>query len=87
MPTHGVLIRLESMEVPRGGGKSRTMADASDASEATITATEMDKMSPQERADAVDAATTRSWDDVPEPFRSEVLETARVLGQHRRQRA
>ena len=84
MPTHGALIRLESMEVPRGGGKSRTMADAS---EATITATEMDKMSPQERADAVDAATTRSWDDVPEPFRSEVLETARVLGQHRRQRA
>jgi hypothetical protein len=26
--------------------------------------------------DAIDAATARSWDDVPEPFRYEVLATA-----------
>ena len=51
-----------------------------------VTAAEMDKMTPQERADAVDASIVRSWDDVPEPFRTEVLATARKLGQQRRQR-
>jgi hypothetical protein len=50
------------------------------------TAAEMDRMTPQERADAVDAALVRSWDDVPEPFRSEVLATARSLGEQRRAR-
>ncbi len=51
-----------------------------------ITAAEMDKMTPQERADAVDSATIRSWDDVPEPFRSEVLATAKELGERLRNR-
>ena len=50
-----------------------------------ITADEIDKMTPQERADAVDSAMVRSWDDVPEPFRSGVLATARTLGQQRRE--
>ena len=58
-----------------------------DDAKTIITAAEMDKMTPQERADAVAAATTRSWDEVPEPFRSEVLATATELGQQRRQRA
>ena len=52
-----------------------------------LRAVEMDAMSPQARADAIDAATGRSWDDVPEPFRSEVLALATTLGQQRRQRA
>ena len=52
-----------------------------------LRAVEMDAMSPQARADAIDAATARSWDDVPEPFRSEVLALATTLGQQRRQRA
>ena len=51
-----------------------------------ITAAEMDKMTPQQRADAVDSATIRSWDDVPEPFRSEVLATAKELGERLRNR-
>jgi hypothetical protein len=51
-----------------------------------ITAAEMDKMTPQQRADAVDSATIRSWDDVPEPFRSEVLATAKELGERLRSR-
>ena len=38
-----------------------------------ITAAEMDLMTPQERADAVDAATCTTWDEVPDPFRSKVL--------------
>ena len=42
-----------------------------------ITAAEMAQMTPQQRADAVDAGTCRSWDDVSEPFRTQVLETAR----------
>jgi hypothetical protein len=49
-----------------------------------ITADEMDKMTPQERADAVDSGMVQSWDEVPEPFRSEVLATATTLGQQRR---
>ncbi len=58
-----------------------------DNEKTVITAGDMDKMTPQQRADAVDAATVRSWDEVPEPFRSEVLATARTLGQERRQSA
>ncbi len=46
-----------------------------------ITAADMDRMTPQERADAVEASICHSWDDVPEPFRSHVLETARELAQ------
>ena len=45
----------------------------------------MDKMTPQERADAVTAGTVTSWDDVPEPFRTEVLAEATRLGQRHRQ--
>ena len=44
-------------------------------------AADMARMSPQERADVVDAATCHIWDEVPEPFRSEVMATARELGQ------
>ena len=44
-------------------------------------AADMARMTPQERASVVDAATCHSWDEVPEPFRSEVLATARELGQ------
>lgn len=47
--------------------------------------TEMAAMSPQVRADAVEAAIARSWDEVPEPFRSEVMMTAATLGEQRRQ--
>ena len=45
-----------------------------------ITAADMDRMSPQERADAIDASLVPDWDDVPEPCRAEVLATARDLG-------
>ena len=38
-----------------------------------VSAADMDRMTPNERADAVIAATCRSWDEVPEPFRSKVL--------------
>ena len=58
-----------------------------DDAKTIITAADMEKMSPQERADAVDAATARGWDEVPEPFGSEVLATANEFGQQRRQRA
>jgi hypothetical protein len=50
-----------------------------------ITAEELDKMSPQERADAVDAGIVRSWDEVPKAFKEKVLSTARLLGEKRRQ--
>jgi len=42
-----------------------------------ITAAEMAQMTPQQRSDAFDASICRSWDEVAEPFRIEVLETAR----------
>ena len=44
-------------------------------------AADMARMSPKERADVVYAATCHSWDEVPEPFRTQVMETARELAQ------
>jgi hypothetical protein len=44
-----------------------------------ITASEMDKMTPQERADAMDAAVRRSWDEVDPDFRDRALAEARKL--------
>jgi hypothetical protein len=49
-----------------------------------ISAAEMDKMSPQQRADAVEAGRATSWDDVSEAFKAEVLATASELGAQRR---
>jgi len=44
-----------------------------------ITSSEMDKMTPQERADAVDAAVRRNWDEVDPDFRDRALAEAREL--------
>jgi hypothetical protein len=52
-----------------------------------ITAAEMDQMTPQERADAVDASIIRNWDDVSPAFRAEIMATAKMLGEQRRARA
>jgi hypothetical protein len=49
-----------------------------------ISAADMDRMSPQERADAVDASQVNDWADVDPAFRDEILETARELGAQRR---
>ena len=38
-----------------------------------ISAADMDRMTPNERADAVDASICRTWDEVPEPYRSKFL--------------
>ena len=46
-----------------------------------ISAADMDRMTPNERADAVNASICHSWDDVSEPFRTQVLETARGFAQ------
>ena len=49
-----------------------------------ITAAEMDAMTPQQRADVVDASVVRSWDEVDPEFCEQALETARWLNaQHR----
>lgn len=45
-----------------------------------ISAAEMAEMTPQQRADAVEAGRARSWDDVDDRFRTEVLATAIELG-------
>ena len=44
-----------------------------------VTAAEMDKMTPQQRADAVDASIVRDWDDVTPEFRDRVLARAKQL--------
>ena len=49
-----------------------------------MTAAEMDRMTPQQRADAVDASVVGSWDDVDPEFRERVLKTARMLDAQRR---
>jgi hypothetical protein len=41
--------------------------------EPLITAADMEKMTPQQRADAVDRSIVTSWDEVPEPFRTRVF--------------
>ncbi len=52
-----------------------------------ITAAEMDQMTPQERADAVDASIIRDLNDLSESFRAEIIATAKMLGEQRRARA
>ena len=74
-------------ELAAVGQRTASVVCMADKAKAIITAAEMDKMTPQERADAVDAAAVGSWHEVPEPLRSEVLATARTLGQQRRQSA
>ncbi len=44
-----------------------------------ISAADMDRMTPNERADAVNASFCHSWDEVPEPFRFKVLARAEEL--------
>jgi hypothetical protein len=44
-----------------------------------ITAADMDKMTPQERADVVDASIVRSWDDVTPAFREQILRRAQQV--------
>jgi hypothetical protein len=39
----------------------------------------MDAMTPQERADVIDASVVRSWDEVDPRFRERALATARSL--------
>ncbi|MCB0980024.1 MAG: hypothetical protein R2694_09025 [Ilumatobacteraceae bacterium] len=46
-----------------------------------ISAADMDRMTPNERAEAVNASICRSWDEVPEPFRSKVRARAVELAQ------
>jgi hypothetical protein len=49
-----------------------------------ITASELEQMSPQERADAVHAGRVASWDGVSDAFKAEILATASELGERRR---
>jgi hypothetical protein len=46
-----------------------------------ITAAEMDKMTPQQRADAVDAGIVRDWSQVEPDFRTRIEDRARQLAQ------
>ncbi len=39
----------------------------------------MDGMTPQQRADVIDASVVRSWDEVDPEFRAHALATAREL--------
>lgn len=52
-----------------------------------VTAAQFDAMSPQERADAVEAGVIRSWDDVDPAFRRRVETRARELVQRSQQDA
>ncbi len=49
-----------------------------------VTADEMGKMTPQQRADLIDASVVRSWDEVDPAFRERALEAARVLNAQQR---
>ena len=43
----------------------------------------MDEMTPQQRADVIDASVVRSWDEVDPEFREQALATARMLDAQR----
>ena len=49
-----------------------------------VTAAEMEAMTPQQRADLIDASVVRSWDEVHPAFREPALEAARVLNAQQR---
>ena len=49
------------------------------ASRKIITAAEMDAMTPQQRADAIDAGLVLDWADVPEDFRAHVQRRVKLL--------
>jgi hypothetical protein len=49
-----------------------------------VTAAEMDAMTPSDRAEVVDAAVVRDWNEVPEHFRRDIVETAKRLVAERR---
>jgi len=55
--------------------------------ESPITAAELARMSPQERADAVNKSVVRDLREVSDEFRSEIRETSLRLGAQRRARA
>ncbi len=48
-----------------------------------VTAAEMDRMSPQARADAIDASVVRDWNRVPPTLRREIVATAHRLDAER----
>jgi len=52
-----------------------------------ITAAEMDAMTPQQRADAIDASIVGSWDDVTPQFRKRVWGRAKQLADELNARA
>ena len=47
-----------------------------------VTAADMDAMTPQQRADAVDAGVVHDWADVDGAFRERVEDRARQLARH-----
>ena len=49
--------------------------------EKTLSASDMDSMSPQDRADAVARGIARSWDDVEPDLRQSIEEKARQLAE------
>jgi hypothetical protein len=51
-----------------------------------ISAADMDRMTPNERADAVNASICRTWDEVPEPFRSKIFAEIDEMAQRFEQR-
>ena len=51
-----------------------------------IAVSDREAMTPQERADVIDASIVRSWDEVPPAFRDRVIATARESGEQRRRR-
>ena len=52
-----------------------------------VTAADLERMTPQERADVIDASVVTDWNDVPESFRAKIDANARHLGEQRRTRA
>ena len=72
--------QVSSAALPRRGAvASSRYHDYMSASRKIITAAEMDAMTPQQRADAIDAGLVLDWADVPEDFRAHVQRRVKLL--------
>lgn len=55
--------------------------------ETVVSAADLERMTPQQRLEVVEASTIHGWDQVSESFRTEVEAAALRLGELRRARA
>jgi hypothetical protein len=65
------------------GGSRKRYPEPMDSAKKLITSQDLEAMSPQQRADSIDASIVRSWDDVPSAVRRRIEQRGAELQQRR----